>query len=196
MSATPTFDMADVRGVVAGGASSSGREQVATLAGLGASLAVADRSGEAARGVAAEDSAAGRAPPGLELDVTDRSAVRRAFVESAVDAGFNKLVKRFGSNRLQDVDEGGFDDWNGQTAVNLTGARHLVPALRPHQREPSDGGIILRSSVAGIPGILKATPVAATADAAAGPEFCGGAASPARPARLHDGAFEAPLEQS
>ena len=156
----PSFDLSHVRGVVAGGASGIGRETVSVLAGLGATLTIFDRDGHAARTAAAEEQEGGLTVEAVEVDVTDGDAVRQAFAEVAGDRGLNTLVNCVGSNRFQEVDEVGFDDWNEHIAVNLTGAWHVVAGFLPQLKESIDGSIVLISSVAGLSGIPKAVPYA------------------------------------
>jgi len=157
---TPLVDAAHVRGVVAGGASGIGREVVALLASLGATLTIVDQNGEAARAAAAEESTAGRAVEAFELDVTDAAAVREAFGGVARSGPLNTLVNCVGSNRFQEVDDVTSGDWNEHISVNLTGAWNLVSGFLPHLGGDGDGCIVLISSVAGITGIPKAVPYA------------------------------------
>jgi NAD(P)-dependent dehydrogenase (short-subunit alcohol dehydrogenase family) len=152
-------ELADVRAIVAGGASGIGRRLVAVLASSGAQVNIFDRDAGMARESAVEaSSSSGPEVGSTEVDITDRSSLAAAVDAFAADGGLNTVVNCVGVNRFQVLDEVSEQDWNDLVAINLTGAWNVASTVTPHLRRAGVGSIVLISSVAGMLGIPKAIP--------------------------------------
>ncbi len=142
--------------VVTGGGSGLGQAISAHLAEAGRQVAVLDVNGDAAESVAAELRSSGGNALGLQVDVSDSTAVAKAFatvrdtlgpteilVTSAAIAGFTRFDKIT------------LDEWNRYLAVNLTGTFLCLQAALPDMVTAEWGRIVTISSAAGQQGAAR-----------------------------------------
>jgi 2-hydroxycyclohexanecarboxyl-CoA dehydrogenase len=133
--------------IVTGGASGIGLAISERLAAGGATVAVFDVNGEAAKSAAAGIEASGGTAIGLQVDVTDRGGI-----ESTVD----EVTRTFGTPTILVNNAGvaafeGFlditlDEWARMIAVNLTGTFHCCQAVIPGMVSEGWGRIVNISS--------------------------------------------------
>lgn len=138
-----------------GRCNSIGRAYAVALANAGASVVVADISGDGAQKVADEISAMGRRAIAVQVDIVDRAAVG-AMVEQAKSAfgGIDILVNNaalmvdIGWSPAHVISEA---DWNRALAVNLTGALNCAQAAVPAMIERGGGRIVNQLSAGAFP---------------------------------------------
>ncbi len=130
-----------------GAGSGIGRGIAEAFVREGARVAVADKSGEAARRVAA---GLGVSAVAVELDVTDSGSVRRAidgFTESA--GGLDILVNNAGIAWDAALTEMSDAQWEAVLRVNLDGAFYCTRAALRHMVGQRRGRIVNMSSIVG-----------------------------------------------
>ena len=153
--------------VVTGAGSGIGRATALKLAGLGATVHVADVSAEAAERVAAEIGARGRAH---HVDVTDSQAVEAlAAAVFEADGGVDVLHNNAGIGHAGPVDEIPLEDWRRVVEVNLMGVIHGIHAFVPRmlaQGRPSH--IVNTASALGLMPGVDLAPYATTKHAVVG----------------------------
>ena len=159
-------DLAGVA-VVTGAGSGIGRATALRLAGLGATVHVADISKDAAEAVAGQIGARGRAH---HVDVTDAAAVEGlAEAVFAEGRGVDVLHNNAGIGHAGPVEEIPLEDWRRVVETNLMGVIHGICAFVPRmlaQGRPSH--IVNTASALGlVPGIDLA-PYATTKHAVVG----------------------------
>ncbi len=133
--------------LVTGGASGIGAQTCRVLAGVGASVLVADTDRPRAETLASELPHA-RA---LQLDITDENAVRAAF------AGIPRLdilVNNAGIGLVGGIEETEREDFERLMRVNVEGAYLVTRAALPLLKA-SRGSIVNIGSVAGLVGVKK-----------------------------------------
>jgi NAD(P)-dependent dehydrogenase (short-subunit alcohol dehydrogenase family) len=124
--------------VVTGGGSGIGAATCRRFAADGATVAVLDRRGEAAKSVAAE--VAGLA---VEADVADPSAVEAAFEEIAAATGrITDVVSNAGLGRWKPLADVTDAEWRLLVDVNLSGAFYVLREAVPHLRAAGRGSIV------------------------------------------------------
>ncbi|MGW0324042.1 SDR family NAD(P)-dependent oxidoreductase [Nocardia sp. NPDC003183] len=149
--------------IVTGGASGIGGAISARLAADGASVAIFDLNGDAAKDAAAAIENAGGRAIGLPVDVTDRAAI---------DAGVDEVRARIGRpavlvNSAGLTLDGPFleisaETWNRALAINLTGTFDCCQAVIPDMIEQGWGRIVnissssVHSGAAGLAGYVAA----------------------------------------
>ncbi|MFF2392697.1 SDR family NAD(P)-dependent oxidoreductase [Nocardia sp. NPDC058114] len=149
--------------IVTGGASGIGGAISARLAADGASVAIFDLNGDAAKDAAAAIENAGGRAIGLPVDVTDRAAI---------DAGVDEVRARLGRpavlvNSAGLTLDGPFleisaETWNRALAINLTGTFDCCQAVIPDMIEQGWGRIVnissssVHSGAAGLAGYVAA----------------------------------------
>lgn len=147
------FRMDDDVAFVTGAGDGFGRIASFVFANAGASVAVTDRDGDAAHAVADEIRAAGGHALALELDVSDRDAIR-ASVDEAAQAlgGLHVLVNNAGISRRVPTLEMTDADWDDVVNVNLTAAVYGSRAAAPHMFAHGNGRIVNLASIMGLVG--------------------------------------------
>jgi rhamnulose-1-phosphate aldolase/alcohol dehydrogenase len=152
----PPKELAGSVALVTGGASGIGRAVAKRLAGAGAHVVVADRNAAGAQEVAEELVANHGDRRGLAvgMDVTDESAVRRAFEETVLAyGGVDVVVSNAGISTSHPIEETSLDEWNLNQSVLATGyflvAREAFRVLRKQER---GGSIVFVSSKNGLVG--------------------------------------------
>jgi len=141
------------RAIVTGAGRGIGRDIAATLADLGAAVAIVDIDGESAQSAAKDIAATGANARGYTLDITDSEAVMSVFKTIAEDmGGLDILVNNAGLTRDNLLLRMSPDDWDLVLSVNLKGAYNCIrAAVRPMMSQRS-GRIISIASVVGILG--------------------------------------------
>lgn len=138
--------------LVTGGAGAIGLATCHALAEAGASVVVADLSGEAARKAEAELRAAGHSAQAIELDVTKPDAVRRAA--DALNAGHGAIdvlvanagIARSGVNGEEVEDE----RWLHVVDVNLNGVFWCCRDFGRHMLARGHGAVVTVGSMSGV----------------------------------------------
>jgi len=139
--------------IITGGAGAIGRATAARFAHEGATVAVADRDGDAVAAVGREIEAGGGGAIGIAVDVSSDASV--AAMVRGVDERFGRIDILFtcaGVLVSGTVAETTLADWERTIAVNLTGpflcSRHVVPVML----RGGGGAIVHMSSTAGLVG--------------------------------------------
>jgi NAD(P)-dependent dehydrogenase (short-subunit alcohol dehydrogenase family) len=136
-------DLTGHRAIVTGGGAGIGAATARRLAHLGATVAVLDRDGAAARAIAEE--VGGHA---LEVDVTDPTATTDA-VQAAAAAlgGLTDVVANAGFGLNKPLHRYRDDEWALVVGVNLGGTFHTLRAAIPLLLEGGGGSIVTVASL-------------------------------------------------
>jgi NAD(P)-dependent dehydrogenase (short-subunit alcohol dehydrogenase family) len=162
----PAGELFDLRGrgaIVTGGAGLLGREFVRTLAEAGATVAVADQDGDAARQAAAEVEGVEGRTVAFETDVTSHSSLRHLVDGLLQEVGrIDILVNSAALDPKFDADQAAqhthnfetfpIDAWNRALEVNLTGPFLACQAVAGHMVGQRRGSIINICSTYGLVG--------------------------------------------
>lgn len=138
--------------LVTGGAGAIGLATCHALAEAGATVIVADLSGEAARNAEAELRSAGHAAHAIELDVTKPDAVRRAAADlNAAHGSVDVLVANAGIARSgvggEDVED---ERWTNVIDVNLNGVFWCCRDFGRHMLARGRGAVVTVGSMSGV----------------------------------------------
>jgi len=138
-----SLDLAGHRAVVTGGGAGIGAAVVRALAAAGATVAVLDRDGTAATGVAEE---VGGHP--FAVDVSDPAATT-ATIEAAAAAlgGLTDVVANAGTGRNKALHRYTDEEWRLVVGVNLDGTFHTLRAAIPLLRAEGGGSIVTVASL-------------------------------------------------
>jgi 2-hydroxycyclohexanecarboxyl-CoA dehydrogenase len=133
--------------VVTGGASGIGEASCHELGRRGHQVAVLDINGEAATRVADELRSAGVVALGLQLDVTDRSAVEEAFARVREELGpVAVLVTSAGKTGFSPFADITVESWSELIDINLTGTFHCCQVALPDMVAAGWGRVVMISS--------------------------------------------------
>jgi len=153
MKAAQLFDVTGLVSLVTGGASGIGLGYAEVMADNGATVIVLDR-----------DPAGLKALPqgmeALEVDVTDRAQIDRAFddvakthgridvafVNAGIGGGPGWLVTDGTRNKERAIEDLPAEQWERVMATNVTGAFHTIQAAARHMRPKNFGRIVVTSS--------------------------------------------------
>jgi 3-oxoacyl-[acyl-carrier protein] reductase len=136
--------------MVTGGGRGIGAAIAKVFAASGASVAVANRTGEAAEQIADEIGAAGNVARAYTLDVGARDAIHATIERVAADFGrLDIVVHNAGVNPWSSVDAMTPEMLEETLAVNLKACFYLAQAAAPHLRRQGGGRILVTSSVTG-----------------------------------------------
>lgn len=139
--------------LVTGGGDGFGRIASMTYANAGASVAVTDVDKTKADAVVAEIIDGGGHAVALELDVSDRTALKSTIDEAAsVLGGLHILVNNAGITRRGATLDMTDDDWDSVIEVNQTAVVLGSKAAVPHMLVHGDGRIINLASIVGLVG--------------------------------------------
>jgi meso-butanediol dehydrogenase / (S,S)-butanediol dehydrogenase / diacetyl reductase len=137
--------------IITGGASGIGRAACLLFAREGATVAVADKSLDAARQVAEE---AGGGAFAIGVDVAESGQVERMINGVVERCGrLDVLVNNAGYGIRGDVTQTAEDDWNRLMAVNVNGVFFGCKYAIPHMRRGGGGVIINTASTVSTVGI-------------------------------------------
>jgi len=139
--------------LVTGGGDGFGRIASMTYANAGATVAVTDIDKTKADAVVAEITNGGGHAVALELDVSDRGALKSA-IDEAADAlgGLHVLVNNAGITRRGPTVEMTDEDWDSVIEVNQTAVVLRSRAAAPHMIAHGNGRIINLASIVGLVG--------------------------------------------
>jgi 3-oxoacyl-[acyl-carrier protein] reductase/meso-butanediol dehydrogenase/(S,S)-butanediol dehydrogenase/diacetyl reductase len=131
------------RAVVTGGGSGIGRAVCRRFAEEGATVAVLDIDGDAAKAVAEEVSGIA-----ATVDVTDAESMWRA-VDAAVAGlgGLSILVNNAGGSTMAGLAEWDPDEWDRLVRLNLTGVFNGIRAAVPHLLAADGSAVVSTSSI-------------------------------------------------
>jgi NAD(P)-dependent dehydrogenase (short-subunit alcohol dehydrogenase family) len=149
--------------VVTGGASGIGLGVADEFASNGHLVAILDRNGPGADAAAAELRTRGAKAIAIEVDVADRAAVDRAFVQIRSDLGpVEILITSAGIESFDAVPDITAEKWDRIIAVNLTGTFTCVQAALPDMLAAGWGRIVTISSSSAQSGAPKMAHYAAS----------------------------------
>lgn len=155
--------------VVTGAGRGIGRKVVQLLAQRGASVAILDLDGEAARTAAAELAAEGVDTLGLEVDVIDEAAVQEAFATVAKRLGdVSILVNNAGIYPHIALDEMRLDQFRRVMSVNIDSVFLCTRAVLDGMKARRHGRIVNIASEVFYEGLVKVSAYAAAKGAVIG----------------------------
>jgi 3-oxoacyl-[acyl-carrier protein] reductase/meso-butanediol dehydrogenase/(S,S)-butanediol dehydrogenase/diacetyl reductase len=129
--------------VVTGGGAGIGAATARRLAALGATVAVLDRDGEAARAIADEVGGTAHA-----VDVSDPTATTAAVHAAATElGGLTDVVANAGMGLNKPLHRYSDEDWRLVVGVNLDGTFHTLRAAIPILLEGGGGSIVTVASL-------------------------------------------------
>ena len=141
--------------LVTGAGAGIGAAVATRLAAEGAHVAVVDRDGDAARGVAGEIEASGGRAIGVAADVTKPDEIASAVAEAAeLGPALNIVINNAGIVRpamLPDLDE---DTFRLVVDVHLLGTFRVLRAALAHLPDDGTGRVINSTSAAGLVGTI------------------------------------------
>jgi NAD(P)-dependent dehydrogenase (short-subunit alcohol dehydrogenase family) len=151
--------------VVTGGAKGIGRATSAAFAALGDRVFALGRDEEALAALGESLGTAGANVTTARCDVADEAEVARCFAEiGAVDV----LVNNAGVAAAAPLAKTSLADWEGQMAVNATGAFLCTRAVLPGMVERGEGSVLTVASTAGKVGARYTAAYTASKHAAVG----------------------------
>ena len=138
---------------ITGGAAGIGFGMASAFAARGMKIVIADIAPVPLEAARAELAAAGVTVLALQLDVTDRAAVKAAAAKVMATFGAIHLVCANAgvSGHIGPLQEGSDQDWDWVVDVNLRGSINTVQAFLPYLlKNDKDGHIVLTSSISGL----------------------------------------------
>jgi NAD(P)-dependent dehydrogenase (short-subunit alcohol dehydrogenase family) len=140
--------------VVTGGAGGIGRATASALAGLGATVVIADLDEAASADAASSLSAEGGRVSAIPLDVTRETAVEALFeAVAAREGGIDILVNNAGIAIRYPATDLSLADWDKVLAVNVTASFLCARAAARYMIDSGKGGAIVNvASIMGLSG--------------------------------------------
>ena len=146
-------DLAGKVAIVTGAGAGIGRGIALELAKAGADVVVADINVDAARKVASEVEATGRAAIGVKTDVASQESTDEMFAAAMEKFGHVDILVNNagigGAPGWQDRMESSVADWDAVFDVNVFGIVHASNSVVEHMKERGSGKIVNIASVAG-----------------------------------------------
>lgn len=134
--------------IVTGAASGIGNNIAKAFAGSGAKVVIADLNRDAAEKAAAEIVSSGGTAMGVDMDVSDETAVNRGV--DAVIAAYGQidiLISNAGIQIVHPIESFPFAEWKKMLAVHLDGAFLTTKACLKHMYAARTGSIVYIGSV-------------------------------------------------
>ena len=151
--------------IITGGGTGIGRAISLAFAGEGASVALAARTLPRLEETAKAIKAKGGRAIAIQTDISDHEQIKRMVAQTIDEFGrIDILVNNAarGTFNNADVADMNLDEWHDSLAANLTGAMLCSREVLKHMVPRKSGNIINVSSVAGISGVPKESPYAAS----------------------------------
>jgi NAD(P)-dependent dehydrogenase (short-subunit alcohol dehydrogenase family) len=151
--------------IVTGGGTGIGKAISLALSNEGAALVLAARNSSRLEEAARDIKSRGGSAKAIQTDISDREQVKRMVTQTIKDFGrVDVLVNNAARGTFNDADVADMDlkEWHDSLAINLTGTmlccKEVLKQMIPLKR----GNIINISSVAGISGVPRESPYAAS----------------------------------
>ena len=139
--------------LITGAGNGFGRIAALVLANAGAAIAVTDKDTNSAEAVVREITNGGGEARAFELDVSDRSAIRKTIDDAVrVFGGLNVLINNAGIARRGPTEDLSDQDWDDILEVNLSAVFAGCRAAEPHMTANGGGSIVNISSIMGLVG--------------------------------------------
>jgi NADP-dependent 3-hydroxy acid dehydrogenase YdfG len=142
--------------LVTGASSGIGEAAARTLAGLGASVALAARRADRLETLAGEIADAGGTALAIEADVTDREQAEAAVKRTVDELGsLDTLINNAGVMLLGPIVDAPVEEWDRMIDLNVKGLMYCANAATPHLLDAAENGsrgvadMVNISSVAG-----------------------------------------------
>src|SRR4030042_1468439 len=151
--------------IITGGATGIGKAITLAFAKEGASVVLAARNLSRLEEVAKDIKSRGGKAKAIQTDISDHEQVKRMVAQTIEEFGkIDVLVNDAarGTFNNADVADMGLDDWHESLAINLTGTMLCCKEVLKYMIPRRSGSIINISSVAGMSGVPKESPYAAS----------------------------------
>ena len=173
LKASALFDVEGLVTIVTGGAAGLGRAFVEVLATNGAAVTIFDRDSSQIDATVGELRSAGLTVSACAVDVTDRSALKKAiddvaekmgridvvFANAGISAGPGFIGKDGERDEAGAIEAVPDELWDKVLATNLTSVFSTIKSSAPHMKRQNWGRIIVTSSIAGLrPSFVVGTP--------------------------------------
>lgn len=127
-----------------------GRSCAIRLALSGASVVCLDLDESAASATAQAVRERGAAARAIQVDVTDRSAVRAAFAGAAAGGSINVLVNVVGGSRWSLLADTSDDEWDWVMNLNLRQQWTVAQEALPYLQRDGGGSLVAVASISGL----------------------------------------------
>jgi NAD(P)-dependent dehydrogenase (short-subunit alcohol dehydrogenase family) len=151
--------------IVTGGGTGIGKAISLALAGEGAAVVIAARNLSRLEQTAKDIESRGGRARAIQADISDHGQVKRMVAQTIKDFGqIDVLVNNAarGTFNNADVIDMNLKEWHDSLAINLTGMMFCCRETLKYMIPRKSGNIINISSVAGISGVPKESPYAAS----------------------------------
>lgn len=151
--------------IITGGGTGIGKAISFAFANEGAALVIAARNLPRLEEVAKEIKSKGSKAKAIQTDISDHEQVKRMVAQTIEEFGqIDILVNNaaMGTFNNADVADMDLDDWYESLAINLTGTMLCSKEVLKYMIPRRSGNIVNVSSVAGISGVPKESPYAAS----------------------------------
>jgi 3-oxoacyl-[acyl-carrier protein] reductase len=151
--------------IITGGGTGIGKAISLALANEGAAVIVATRNLSRLEGVAKDIKSRGGKAKAIQTDISDHEQVKQMVAQTIKELGqIDILVNNAarGTFNNADVVDMNLDEWHDSLVINLTGIMFCSREVLKYMIPRKGGNIINISSVAGISGVPKESPYAAS----------------------------------
>jgi NAD(P)-dependent dehydrogenase (short-subunit alcohol dehydrogenase family) len=151
--------------IITGGGTGIGRAISFAFAKEGAAVVAAARTLPRLEAVVKEIKSKGGRAKAIQTDITDHEQVKQMVAQTIsefkqIDILVNNAAR--GTYNNADVVDMGLDEWNDSLAINLTGTMLCAKEVLKYMIPRRSGSIINVSSVAGLSGVPRESPYAAS----------------------------------